>query len=485
MFNITRKMSIMRAKTLILFFLGITLLSSQVTKATTVSFQAGDGGSYSTTEDSWMQITAPNANMGTRTDLRIRDVAIGLGRSTLIRFPDIIGSDTAGGQIPTGVMITNATLELTSTTGADTIHVYRLTRHWDEGNLAWDDVDATGEHGVTWNKAEAYFTGEGTDVPWEATGAEGLSDRITYDLVATSATDAGGGKWKLDITSAMQDWVDGITNCGIILVGYDSQDCTYQSSETATASDRPKLTVSYGVRSVVDTSGPTVDVSFQHGDGGLYSDTTDTWIQEDDVDRNAGLESLLRIRGYLNGDRSALIAFPDIIGSDVALGQIPLEATISNATLRLKENLNMNSGVQVAMMLRDWDAGNLVGSSISLTNQFGATWNRAKDYYTGQGVDVAWETTGAQGNSDRDNANIIDTDATETTAGSGLWEWDVTAAVQAWANGTNNYGIVLFRNGDSINASLHSANAVVATNRPLLTITYIAPPKKGTVVTIR
>ena len=464
---------------------GLSVVMASVTCATTVTFQTGDGGSYSTTHDAWVQITAPNANMGTHADMRIRDVAIGTGRSGLICFPNVIGNDTAGGQIPAGVLITNATLELTSAAGNTPIYVYRLTRDWDEGNLAWNDVDATGEHGVTWNKAKAYFTGEGTDVPWATAGAEGLTDRITYDLVDTAATDEGGGKWSLDITSALQNWVDGATNCGVILVGYGSINSVFKSSEYGTPSERPKLTVLYGSRPEVDASGIATITSFRHGDGGLYSDTGDTWIQEDAVSKNTGIDSLIRMRGYPEADRSILIAFRDIIGSDITHGQIPSGATISNATLHLTENVNMNSGVQAALLLRDWDAGNLVAETVDTINEFGATWNHSKKYFAGQGTDITWETAGAQGNNDRNNATIIDTLAAETSSGSGLWEWNVTSAVQAWANGTNNYGLILFRTTDSINASLHSAQTTIITNRPMLTVTYTPPAKQGTVILVK
>ena len=144
----------------VLFVAVVSVVLVGTVNATTVTFQAGDGGSYSATADAWIQITAADANMGVHADLRIRDVAIGTGRSGLICYPYIIGNDTAGGQIPSGVLVSNATIELTSAAGNSAIYVYRLTRDWDEGNLAWDDVDATGEHGVTWNKAKAYFTGE-------------------------------------------------------------------------------------------------------------------------------------------------------------------------------------------------------------------------------------------------------------------------------------------------------------------------------------
>jgi len=453
--------------------------------ATTVTFQAGDGGSYSETADAWIQVTAPDANMGVHADLRIRDVAIGLGRSAMISFPNIIGTNMVGGQIPSGVLVSNATIELTSAAGNSPIYVYLLTRNWDEGNLAWDNVDASGEHGVTWNKAKAYFTGEGTDVSWDTAGAEGLSDRITYNHIDDLAVNTNGNKWVLDITSAVQDWVDGATNYGIIMVGYSSINSTFRSSEYGTISERPKLTVSYGSRPVVDTSGATTTVSFQHNDGGLYSDTDDTWMLEDATDKNTGLSPIIRVRGSSGADRSIMIAYRDIIGSDIALGQIPLGSTISNATLRLTEATTMNASVQAAFLLKDWDAGNLIDDTVDAINEFGATWNNAKNYYTGQGTDIAWGTAGAQGNGDRDNSNIIDTSTAETSVGSGLWEWDVTSAVQAWADGTNNYGLILFRTEDSVNAQLHSANSTIINNRPLLTVIYTPPLPMGTVIIIK
>ena len=84
-----------------------------------------------------------------------------------------------------------------------------------------------------------------------------------------------------------------------------------RSSETGTQTDRPKLTVTYGTRTPVTAVDGAVTVTYQHRDGGLYSNTDDAWINELSTANNAALERLLRIRGY---HRQVGFQFPDALG---------------------------------------------------------------------------------------------------------------------------------------------------------------------------
>ncbi|MCF8071063.1 MAG: DNRLRE domain-containing protein [Desulfarculaceae bacterium] len=162
---------------------------------------------------------------------------------------------------------------------------------------------------------------------------------------------------------------------------------------------------------------------------------------------------------YNSGSTSAyqsLLRFDDIFGDGG--NQIPLDSTISNATLRLY--LYTGSGLDRERSLYSM-TGNWSESS---------TWNSMEG-----GVSVGSQT-------------VATADATYTENGSrGFLDIDVTSSLQAWANGATNLGWVIIGTGSNWNYSFYSSSDYSAkSKRPTLNVDYSGPvsgtPEPGTLL---
>jgi hypothetical protein len=61
---------------------------------------------------------------------------------------------------------------------------------------------------------------------------------------------------------------------------------------------------------------------------------------------------------------------------------------------------------------------------------------------------------------------------------------DVTAIVQAWVNGTPNYGLYMqYLSDDGV--VMHSDDAATLSDRPRLVVSFTPPPPKGTMVSFK
>ena len=119
--------------------------------------------------------------------------------------------------IPTNAVITNATLRMPAISGSADFNIgaYRLTESWVEG-------DGTAGSGATWNERS-------DGVAWNSDGGD--FDATAVDTIAASTT----GNNDLDITSLVQNWVNGTSaNYGVLLGSADTggEDITFHSSET-------------------------------------------------------------------------------------------------------------------------------------------------------------------------------------------------------------------------------------------------------------
>lgn len=141
--------------------------------------------------------------------------------------------------IPNGSTITSAVLTLTYEQAASfrasnnrTMSVYRMIRSWSETESTWSVYSS----GNNWGTAGASNT---------------TSDREATDIgtVALATSDADESEKSITLTaSKVQEWVNGtLTNNGILLqVATELNDLyIFHSSDSATASKRPKLTIVY------------------------------------------------------------------------------------------------------------------------------------------------------------------------------------------------------------------------------------------------
>src|SRR2546430_1382832 len=198
----------------------------------TRTYQKGDGGSFSETDDAYISSTAPDTNFGAATELHVDGSGCRVSPATvckaLIRFPSFIGGDPA--QVPTGSSVVSATLQLTITNPGTTEDLYQVTDSW-------------GADWVTWNS----FSSAGSP----ATRArESVFAPRPLGLIA------------INIRSIVQRWVNLEPNDGILLASSDPDGVVYESSESA---NRPLLTVQFIRPSFVGPL-PTVDLGTLPGD---------------------------------------------------------------------------------------------------------------------------------------------------------------------------------------------------------------------------
>ena len=193
---------------------------------TSVSFQDGvfPTSLYSGTRDTYLARSAPSTNFGAATTLWVEGDG---GSPALLRWKDIT--------IPAGSTVQSATLTLNVTNPTDgTYELYAPKRDW------WEDYSS-------WNSY-----GPEDEDSWEIPGAKGTSDRET--TVVGTITASSTGQVTITLNAAgidlVQSWVDDPSpnsGNGIIIIADSkvSDGLVFESHNAKTASNRPKLTVTY------------------------------------------------------------------------------------------------------------------------------------------------------------------------------------------------------------------------------------------------
>ncbi len=220
---------------------------------------------------------------------------------------------------------------------------------------------------------------------------------------------------------------------------------------TAVATDNDAATTTSAPVSI--TVLPVTDLTFRDGTDG-YAGTVDTEIRSDSASQGIayGNNADMSIDGDDGDPGSApnhgLIRFENLIGA--AVTQIPAGSTINSATLRLTV-FDPGSGLNVHRMLTTWDES--------------TTWTSLAGGVQTDGSDAESTILATVGANDA-NGNVPN----------GTLDLNITAAVQAWANGSTNHGLALIpfpagTNGIDIRTSEHS----VAAERPALIVNFTAP----------
>jgi hypothetical protein len=175
----------------------------------------------------------------------------------------------------------------------------------------------------------------------------------------------------------------------------------------------------------------------------VSSGVVDTMLQQaTPAGNNAATTTLLCDTDNPSGSgqrAQVLIKFTDLFGGNP--NQIPQGATILSATLQIANN-DSGNGAKLYRMLRDWNDTD--------------TWNSLAAGVSMDGVEALLAADGNTG-------------ATSTT---GLTSVDVTASIQAWLNGANNYGWLLDPNGTD-GWRFYSAETGTP---PTLLVTYTPEP---------
>ena len=434
-----------------------------------VQFQHGLDG-YAGVVDTYLHESFPDTGRATSKTLVVDSVDKRGEVHALLRFEHIFGSEA--GQIPLGATILSATLELNTTGKGDGARLHRMV-------MPWNDSD-------TWNSL-----GNGIQ-------ADGQEAALQYDLVTGFVP---VGTTRLDVTASLQAWADGQPNYGWAFLPLGPDGWDFASAEGGVP---PKLIVEYrfdggseppvnrppvanddiatttaGVAveiavlandsdpdgdplTVADFTQPangsvtlnpngtliyapvpgfvgddiftysawdgalasepaTVHVAvsaaeppppatgslhFQHGVGG-YAGVVDTYLHQISPDTSRATSKSLTVDSVdKKGEVQTLLRFEHIFGSEA--GQIPLGATILSATLELNTT-GKGDGARLHRMVMPWNDSD--------------TWNSLGNGIQADGQEAA-----------------LQYDLVTGFVPVGTTRLDVTASLQAWADGQPNYG---------------------------------------------
>jgi hypothetical protein len=229
----------------------------------------------------------------------------------------------------------------------------------------------------------------------------------------------------------------------------------------------------------------TLNLSFQQGDGGAYSETAFTYIEErNGADDNYGTSAIINLNEtYRNTTHmifQGLIGYFNIIGT--ANGQIPAKAVITSATLTLTVSDAGASGTPITLhtMLKPWVENQATWTLLQTASPFG---NSATNPLDNAAALLAHSTDPIDNGGGMPGVDYVEASVASIVAYPvGKISFDVTAVVQAWANGTPNYGLYLQYLAAN-NIVIASDDAAALSDRPLLTVSGTVPSTQmGTVL---
>lgn len=201
---------------------------------------------------------------------------------------------------------------------------------------------------------------------------------------------------------------------------------------------------------VTASSASAAVVSFRVGENG-YTGGRETYVQQANPNAALGAETAISIDASDGGGVSqALIGFDGIVGASA----IPAGAIISNAKLELTVD-SAGSGLTMYRMLSDWSEAT-------------STWNSLVNGIQADGVEAS-STASLSIGANNSAANVFEA----------FIVLDVTADVQAWANGTANFGwamLPFIPNGTN-GIDFITKEDLAVSSRPLLTVTYTVIPE--------
>lgn len=403
-------------------------------------------GLYNGTADTWIDAYTSRVAKPLDGGLRVKGGEI---QSTLIRF------DLAG-QLPADAVVQSAELlfyvEIPAFQVARPLDVaaFRVLRSWQPGNVSWDYVQVSAQ------------------TAWGAPGCNAVGvDRVeAADDVATFQYHSVYRG--LDVSDSIRYGQQNPgANYGWLLKGVSGSTSTYTmaSSRHSNVEWRPLLRIDYTADGTpgTPTTTPTVTVTpsgatptptaIPSPTVQSLSASADTYLDEWAPTANYGGLGYMYVRP--SGVRRGLVQFDlsAILGSGGNGGQV---TQVLSATLRLSTGSTAPSfpvSVGAYPMARCWDEAT-------------ATWNQAA---TGQ----SWTTPGG-------DYTAPPLAVTTISAANQTYFWDVTGAVQSWAQGgMANCGFMLLgQPGTEAQLSLMSSEGPA--NQPRLIVHYLTAPPEPT-----
>ena len=214
----------------------LVMLAGPLAGAASLTFQAGDGSGFSSSEITFIQgragtgfsLGGPDANFGSAEFLVTDDDPPGSGGNPefesltriLVQFPDVFGP--ASGQILPGSSILSASITLhtlndpfAATDAALSVH--QIASAWDEDTVTWNSFNAGGVAGIDY-------------------AASPLSD------FNPSLVDAA---FSFDVTAAVSSWSAGGANRGVIVINPSDDAALFHSDDHPNQNARPELHVEF------------------------------------------------------------------------------------------------------------------------------------------------------------------------------------------------------------------------------------------------
>lgn len=185
--------------------------------------------------------------------------------------------------------------------------------------------------------------------------------------------------------------------------------------------------------------------SFRQGAGG-YTATRDTWLDENNASTSHSNDDALHCIGTKYQEQ-VLLRFEQLVGDGDE--QIPTGADVVSAQLVLSSTGEEFAGSAAVNslheMIVDWDTGDTYNSAV----------------FGGNGIQLGTEAV---------------TEAVEETSGAvsddGLYEFDVTASVQAWVGGGPNRGWFLWQPSGFDRWFIASSEHLQSQRRPRLVVEF-------------
>jgi uncharacterized protein (TIGR03382 family) len=200
-------------------------------------------------------------------------------------------------------------------------------------------------------------------------------------------------------------------------------------------------------------------ITFQNDLNG-YTGNRDTEIYGGTADTNFGAQNFVSIDGNDDGfAHHGLIAFDDIIGN--GSNQIAAGSIITSAKLRVYID-SVGSALNFHRMLVNW-------------NEDAITWNNAK---------LGGNATAGLQADDVEAAATSSHSSPFVTPADAYFEFDLTADVQAFANGTNNFGWAILPTGTNGVDFFSSEDVFSLGHRPELVVQYEAVPEPATMTVL-
>jgi hypothetical protein len=201
--------------------LALCMLHAGGAASLTIDFQEGTllpgGGAYTGTQDTEIQEGDPTNSFGSNGLVRVDSLHLGGDVQGLLRFDNLFG--VLPDQIPLGSTINSAVLTLdvvdSSNFPIGTISIFQMTTGWSESS--------------TWTSL-----GSGVQVGSETVAS--ADDAHTAESIAPTT-------W--NVQSSLQSWSNGDTNFGWAIFNDNTDGIQFTTSEGATVTARPLLTVDF------------------------------------------------------------------------------------------------------------------------------------------------------------------------------------------------------------------------------------------------